>query len=110
MKIILLAALGLTPLFVQSQMRFSPIDKIPYSYPESPEVNQCEYLFCLIACAQIENNMRSFNWRVSNQAIVEQCIYYLKNIGSSTALRLAHDIKDNAAYYANGSYLGPIFN
>jgi len=98
------------PLALNAQMRWNTATNAVYSYPESSKINKCEYFVLLLACAGIAENMKSMNWSVSSKAVIEQCIYYLKKIGKPVALRLADDIKNNAYYYANGSYAGKLFN
>lgn len=105
-------ALGLMPLFIKSEMRYNPVNGLLYSHPESPEINKVEYLLLLAACVQIENNVKAANGSkiVSNKELYNQCVFYLKSIGTPTALRLISDMKKNGVYYANGSYMRKLYD
>lgn len=94
-----------------AEMRYNPITNLMYSHPEKPNIDQVQYCFLLLACAQIEANMKAMNHgkHPSKKSLLNQCSVYLKAIGTPTALRLISDLKSNKICYANGSFMKKIF-
>ena len=111
MKRMLLAAfaIGLMPLLINSEMRYDPALDLVYSYPEAPDINVQEYVLRIFACLSIGQNMKRVNLSVSSKEVIKQCIYFLKNIATPTALRLADDLRSNKIYYPDGTYAENIF-
>lgn len=107
--LIFVLALGLASLPVNAQMRWNPSNNMVYTYPESPEINQCEYFVCILACYGIYNNMKQLNYNVAAQTVIQQCIYFLNSKECAAAQRLAQDLKSNAVYFPDGSYCWHIF-
>jgi len=113
MKKILIATLMMS-LFMEvivAETRYNPINNLIYSHPETPDINQVEYRLLILACIEIENRMVAINGaiRPSEKDFFKQCEFYLKSIGSPTALRLIADMKHNKICYVDGSFMKKIY-
>ena len=94
-----------------AQMRYDLVSGRIYSHPEMLNINQAEYLTLFLGCVQIAAHMKEINGGIQPpiKNILDQCDFYLKRLGTPTALRLIADLKANAVYYANGSFMDKIF-
>lgn len=107
---LIIGLIASTPRII-AEMRYNPLNNILYSYPETPDINQNEYLMLLFGCAQIEARLMAMNngKQASRKTLFDQCSVYLNAIGTPTALRLIGDLKSNKIHYANGSFMKKIF-
>lgn len=108
MKILLMATLTLGSISSSiAEMRFNPLNNRYYSYPETPDISQHEYVMLLIDCATIKKRIIAANGEIEPdfQLIIDQYIVYLTAVGTPTALRLIADLKRNAIFLSNGTFL-----
>lgn len=102
----LFSGINLIPKFV-----YDPITNQLYTSPASDEINADEYVHLILKLNQIIENIGNFNSKFTNDEevltpdeLLGQCFYFLKQVGTPTALRLLEDLKDNGIYYPNGEY------
>lgn len=110
---IIALALSLLAVTIKTEMRWNPATKAIYSYPAAQNIDPVEYVNLFQKCCEINSTIidlhRKVNSTASSSDIVNQCIYYLKELKTPTALRLAEDIKKNRFCYPDGSLIGTIF-
>jgi hypothetical protein len=91
---------------VVAEMRYDLVTEQLYSCPQTLEINTAEYNMLFENCVEIARRITIINNYVKQpgRMILNQLIYYLNNVGTPTALRLADDFKKNVIYYADGSF------
>ncbi len=107
MKKLLLIALLSGTSSLDARLVIDPLTKTFWSEPRATNINLVEYYGLFQLCIKIEQNMTVFNNGIlpAKKYILEQYIYFLKSIGTPTALRLIEDFKENKMYSPNGSVL-----
>ena len=92
-------------------MVYDPATGVIYSKPLSSSINQAEYRLLSLACHQIGMNIKSMKGgrEPSKQELLEQWSFYLKGVGTPTALRLIDDLKKGKVFYPNGSVMQNLF-
>lgn len=92
-----------------AEMRYNPLNDLVYSHPETPDINQDEYRVLVLGCAQIRTRIVAISGKQpSKKEFFNQCSFYLKAVGTPTALRLLKDIRANVVNYADGSFMRKI--
>ena len=111
MKKLLLIAL-LAGAALEARVVYDPAANIMWSEPKAPEISMVEYFGLLTACNTIKVNMKASNngKQPAKKNVFEQAIFWLKRVGTPTALRLIQDIEEDKIFYLNGSYAMPFSN
>ena len=113
-KILTIAlALSFATVTIKTEMRWDPATKLFYSHPAAGNIDPDEYRNLFQKCIEIRETIievhRQMNCSASNSDILNQCVHYLTQLKTPTALRLVEDIKKNRVYYPDGSLFGRIF-
>jgi hypothetical protein len=97
---------------IVAEMRYNPLNNLIYSYPETPNINQDEYRMLILGCVEIISRISVVHGgkKLSKKEILDQYEFYLKAVGTSTALRLLADLRNDVINYANGSFMKKIFH
>lgn len=93
-----------------AEMRFNPLNNSYYSYPETPDIDQQEYMLLLADCGVIKERIQAANGGIipNFQLVINQYAFYLNSVGTPAALRLIADFRNNAVYLPNGTFLRKI--
>jgi hypothetical protein len=96
---------------INAQLRFDPALNIFYSHPRHPSINEIEYVGLFATFIELWNRIEAANAGriVPDKEILEQCVAWLKSVGTPTALRLIEDLEDNAIYYENGTFMRKLY-
>lgn len=95
-------------LHVRGQIRYDSFNNLFYTHPHSSGINQRHYRILMQKCIDMTIRLRTAS-DVPLHIVMEQCEFYLKSLGTATALRLLEDLKANEIYYQNGTYMGKMF-
>ena len=107
-KMFLISLFMVTTTPLLADMVYDPVQDTIYSNPQTPDLNQNEYRKLLSTCIQIQINLKKLSpgRRFSKRELLSHFSPFLRNIGSSTALRLLSDLENDILYYPNGSKIG----
>ena len=98
---------------VFADLVYDPTTHVIYCKSKAKNIDQNEYRSLLRHCIQIENNIIVMvkNRKISpKKDFLNQCISYLRKVGTPTALQLIKDLKRDKVYYPDGSVMNKIYS
>jgi len=106
-----LVFLVLYPVVLSADLVFDPVRNEFYSSPRTTDINEDEYVALILKCYQVKANIQnaSKGYCPDTKHLLKQYFQFLRQIGTSTALRLISDLEKNKIFYPDGSVFHVIF-